>query len=56
MEELERAQLGILSWITVDVGLYVYGQYCTGGRLEDGAADCVGDGSSVCDEVEDEVQ
>ena len=55
VEELEKAQLGV-SYRTVGVGLYVCGQNCAGGRLGDGAADYAGGGSSICDEVEDEVQ
>ena len=31
-------------------------RHCAGGGLRDGAADYVGGGSSVCDEVVDEVQ
>ena len=37
------------------MGSYICGRHCAG-RLGDGAADYVGGGSSVCDEVEDEVE
>ena len=37
-------------------GSYECGGDCSVGRLRDGAVDYVGGGSSVCDEVEDEVQ
>ena len=37
-------------------GSYVCRQHCVGGGLGDGTIDYVGGGSSVCDEVEDEVQ
>ena len=36
-------------------GFYVCRRQCTGGVLGSGAAAYVGSGSSVCDEVEDEV-
>ena len=38
------------------MGLYVCGRHCFGGGFRDGAADYVGGGSSICDEVEGEVQ
>ena len=35
---------------------YVCGRHCADGRLRDGALDYVGGGSSIYDEVADEVQ